>query len=895
MKYTGTCKDRQNNTIKVEIITSASGEDRTITIVDDGVTISYDSDGIFKPIKKSGATITLLTEYLIEDFYTGELLNPKVYIYKNNALIWFGYVSPTVFTQPFVNQKETLTLNCIDTLANLEYIDYSYLRGATSIVSFKDIIIHILSKTDPTYNIKTIFCAQSVSINNSTNILNELASLERNFSDEIEDVMKCDEVIEEICKFLGFCMFQYKDAYYIVDYAHLNSGFTAINRSGSSSNVLSSTPINISTIGVGGSNASITLDGVYNKITVVANTLKSSNPVDSSSESSDEPTANSLFDGIIQNNDFNDNYETIDIWVNPNIDKNDRLKFSLGHDQYADPFDRNETFPLKDNVWDVVAHNGWKHYKLLDAWYKIGNQWTTQYDGIIWGSTASNGTTVDVYNGGMSFGKATETFFNSHNREYRWAPTFQWNGTNVKNDGIAIQKTFVYDADGEVPTDYSWETYLTAPLKSRNAGLEDFLIKLEKESAPYKGGSFIINFEFMFTDQINIAAPSLFPEINSIYDDTINTSFTAFSGQPIKNKERKIVFPAKLRVGNHYWNGNQWKEYSTQFYQKLTDGYFNKTITVIDYDREVGEIEHFYKIWNTSWNGWEYCTKSRYDSFSGQKEATEIEYYIDDYWVPGTIHSTGLKYIVKDTSNNTYFNAPQEYYDEYVSDRFFLAKKFENGDQMYGKKYKLTNTTSYDMNLTNPTEGIAISLPSDETFSGVFEFSFSRPTRHFDALTPGSNCGQSISGIVMHISDLYVKYSAVDNNQNVFEKENSNNDITYTNTINNGYVQSYDDIVLKLNTYNSTIPSFSYVLDSNNDYISTLLYEGSSKKQEQHLIDKYTNHFSTPKFKYCGTLHDVNITPCSILHQSQLNKNLAVYKAEYNILSNTVDVESVEI
>ena len=890
MNFIGTCKDRNNNNISVVISTGGSGDDREITIMQDGIHIDYDSDGIFKPLKKSGASIEILTEYIVNDFYTGTLLDPEVYIYRNNELIWFGYISPTIFTQPFVNQKEPLTLECIDTLANLEYIDYKYLQSATSVVSLIDIISGILDKTDPSANIKSIFYTQSLSVNNSNDILSQLAVLERNFSDEIEDVMKCDEVIEEICKFLGVCMFQYKDAYYIVDYSNLSSGFTQYNRSSSTSNELTSTPISISQIGVGSNDASITLDGVYNKITVIANTLKSSNPIESSSESTEDNTTTDLFNGIIANSETSP-YDTNDIWVNPDIDRNDRIKFSLGG---LDFMDGNRDYNnLKDNVWDIESHEGWNHYKLLTSWFKLGPQWNIQYDGIAWATQDGIGTTVEVYNGPMSFSKATETFLNSRSREYRWAPTFQWNSNNVKNDGVVVQKTFFYDADGEVPTEYKWETYLTAPLKHRHSGLEDYLIKLEKSTAPYKGGSLIINFEFMFTDMINVAAPSLFPEINSVYDDTISTSFTAFSGQPVKTKERKIVFPAKLRIGNHYWDGHQWKTYTEQFLTKLNAGYFNKSISCIDYDRE--GTEYFYRVWNNYWNGWEYCTQSRYESYNGTKERIELENYTDTYWQPGTIHTTELKYIVKDTTNNTVFNAPQEYYDEYISDRFFLAKKFDNGDQMYGKKYKLTNTTSYDMNLTNGSEGIAISLPEGETFTGDFEFSFSRPTRHFEALTPGCKCGESISGIVMHISDLYVKYSTVDSTQSVFEKKNTNNDITYSNVIDNGYIQEYDDIQLKINTYNSTIPSFSYILDVNNEYVENILYNGESKKMEKHLIDKYVNHFSTPKFKYCGTLHDVNITPCSILHQSQLNKNLAVYKANYNILMNTVEVESVEV
>lgn len=901
MKYIGTCKDRKNNSIKVEIVTNETGNDKTITIVDDGIQINYNSDSIFKSIKKSGASITIYTDTIMDEFYTGELLNPKVYIYKNNSLIWYGYVSPTIFTQPFVNNKETLTLECIDTLANLEYIDYAYVRNATSIVSFIDIIRHILDKSDPDKTIKSIYCTTSITVNGTTDILDELASIERNFSDEIDDIMKCDEVIEEIFKFLGLCMFQYKDAYYIVDYFKLNSSYKVYDREGHATNTLSATPIDISTIGVGAADANISLDGVYNKITIIANTLKSSNPIESSDDSGDENTTTNLFDDLIPNSTTTP-YETKDIWVNTNVDRHDYTKFSLGSkSNFMEIYDN----PAKKlNVWDTVAHDGWKHYKVLNAWYKLGEQWDCQRF-IQYVFDKGNGTNrLENYDGAVNFDMMNAIWWDGSSTgsyENRWGynRNFTAHGVTETNMDLAVQKIFVYDAE-TTPSEYKWETYLTVPIQRALAGFNPWFLKTEREIAPLKGGALVINFEFFLSQNNVIAAPSVIPEFDLKFNDTITDTHQYV----YYRRNRNIFFPAKLSIGDKYWNGTSWQTYTEDFLRKIETGYFEYRL-ISQYSDEYNSlnvnsagganvVEHIYKIWNDYYHDWDYVTKSEYDASNERKETIDIPYTVDavaqDHWVKGPRQ---LYFIYRPQGLT---QVPQEYHTQYMSDRFLLAYKAPQDQLVYGSKFKLNNTASYDMNLVTSEEGIAIPIPTEETFSGTFRFSLSKPVDNSNVLVPGGGLKySSISGMDMHISDLYIKHSPINDDVNVFEKKNTNNDITYSNDINSNYVQSYDDVQIKINTYKSTIDSFSYVFDRSNNYVEEVTYNNKTDKQEHHLIDKYVSHFSSPKFKYTGTLHDIGITPCSIIHQGQLNKDLAIYKATYNILTNTVEVESVEV
>lgn len=109
------------------------------------------------------------------------------------------------------------------------------------------------------------------------NTLNDLYIQERNFYDEKEEPEKCDDVIGEMLKYLGFQMVQWKDAYYIFDYYGIKkerySFYCYDIASGTTSTVtLDFTPKEITEELIGVGRGTITLGGLYNKVTVISNT-----------------------------------------------------------------------------------------------------------------------------------------------------------------------------------------------------------------------------------------------------------------------------------------------------------------------------------------------------------------------------------------------------------------------------------------------------------------------------------------------------------------------------------------------------------------------------------------------------------------------------------------------
>ena len=150
VKYFAEFDDIDNNRIKVDIdIQGAAGDAIELTIADPAITIDYISDNIFTPLKKSGASINLLVPNVIESLFTGELLNPTVSIYKNNELFWFGYITPNIYSQPYKDTLDLLTIECVDTISNLANMDF---QKQTEISSFINIITNILGRTNTACN-----------------------------------------------------------------------------------------------------------------------------------------------------------------------------------------------------------------------------------------------------------------------------------------------------------------------------------------------------------------------------------------------------------------------------------------------------------------------------------------------------------------------------------------------------------------------------------------------------------------------------------------------------------------------------------------------------------------------------------------------------------------------
>lgn len=288
--YRSYFSDINRNEYKLELFHGDQYDWKEISLLDTPITIEWESsdDLLYKPIKKSGSTIGILTnsvsDYLF-DLYSPNAKDCKVTLFdNNNNVVWCGYVTPSLYSMGYEYGKEELNIDCIDGLSILKYIKYTSINSDRGLHSFLDIILHILRQTE-CYS--TLYFQKSVftDLISDENILKQLFISENSFFDDddvyVDGVRQTDDddsledVLEKIMTYLGMTIIADGDSVYIIDYDHIygNSGnpdFFKINiadKSETTVTIESNPTINGTDFAENG--AQISLSKVFNKVTVI--------------------------------------------------------------------------------------------------------------------------------------------------------------------------------------------------------------------------------------------------------------------------------------------------------------------------------------------------------------------------------------------------------------------------------------------------------------------------------------------------------------------------------------------------------------------------------------------------------------------------------------------------
>ena len=282
LAYYADFKSRNSTPYRVEIYTKNDVDSpKELTLSSVPFTTEWEADTLFKPLKMSNSVCRILTREMLMDLYTGEAQGVKIVLIDsaNNKVEWAGYVMPNVYSSDYIS-VDSVDIEAIDTIACLENIKYSYIGENASFCSFYDIMMHIINKADPQKSIDKLRVQEcnKVSYFDTDCILESLYINEHNFFDELGEPMTCKDVLSSLVGYLGMSMFQWKDSYYIVDYECIKKGYTECyqyHRAVSALNGWKKLTLenkNVLDIGIASGNGSISLDNVYNKVSVVAST-----------------------------------------------------------------------------------------------------------------------------------------------------------------------------------------------------------------------------------------------------------------------------------------------------------------------------------------------------------------------------------------------------------------------------------------------------------------------------------------------------------------------------------------------------------------------------------------------------------------------------------------------
>lgn len=272
---------KTDNLYTVRITTQNGDATKEITLGGTPFTTQMDDsdDTIYQPVKYQTATITSVTEDYMFDIYSSKSQDSKVeLINKDNEIEFIGYVRPNLYDMGFERRREEIEIECSDGLATLKYIPYRTDKKQT--VSFLYIINKLLKECNCYKGFYWSVNMQLTSAAAAFKAIDFLYISEANFFDdksenETDDdvAWKCNEVLEEICRFCGVTCIADKDYVWFLDYDAIKNGinqywYYAID--GSAELVTKEFTKKITSVDYSKNGAKISLDNVYNKVTVKA-------------------------------------------------------------------------------------------------------------------------------------------------------------------------------------------------------------------------------------------------------------------------------------------------------------------------------------------------------------------------------------------------------------------------------------------------------------------------------------------------------------------------------------------------------------------------------------------------------------------------------------------------
>ena len=235
----------------------------------------------FDPVRTSTATISIVHNDYLHDALSDCAQGTKVELLdvttETASTVWVGYMTPKVYDAGYDEYYETFQLEAADCISSLQYIDYTELHGG-GITSIRDILAQIC---DACGELEGFYWTRSKKIGNSNTILrpHHLSISEHNFqTNDTEEEWKLDEVLEEICRYLGFTCFQYGKRMFFIDYQYLETHSQILtyyySKAGGYVNAQEITldrPYTVTADSYKLNGATISMEPVYNKIVVNAN------------------------------------------------------------------------------------------------------------------------------------------------------------------------------------------------------------------------------------------------------------------------------------------------------------------------------------------------------------------------------------------------------------------------------------------------------------------------------------------------------------------------------------------------------------------------------------------------------------------------------------------------
>ena len=281
MNYCGYFCSYQGKQYRVNIITDTTDPNYTeIPLAASNPFTSQwnTSNTPFDPIRTSVATINIVyDEYLADALSScaqGTIVELRDITDNPNGVIkWVGYLTPRTYDAGYAHCYESFSLEAADCLSSLQYVDYEYLHNG-GLTNVKDILLFCIAKMGL---VEGFYWTRSKRVSNVVLLPEHLVISEHNFvANDVDEKWKCQDILSELCRYLGFTCMQIGNRIYFVDYQYLEPNdrlymnyYTSGGTQSGAAYVDSAKTVTEACIM--GSDHSISFEGVYNHITVKDN------------------------------------------------------------------------------------------------------------------------------------------------------------------------------------------------------------------------------------------------------------------------------------------------------------------------------------------------------------------------------------------------------------------------------------------------------------------------------------------------------------------------------------------------------------------------------------------------------------------------------------------------
>lgn len=900
----GQFKDIKEHTYTVIISDGVITPDITIGenglfFSDDPVNIETECDDCFTHIIKKSCTIELITkDYMGNYLFSDGLYNIVVNVWLDDTCLFAGFVEPNIYTQPYANYYESITITCVDFLSTLEkrlLIDntnYATLKLNSKLLTFYDYFekiglftnnLDLLNNTES----KVYYGGTKSYGTEKTDIFKKLAVSENLFlgADE-DDLMTNEEILFQILQYLNLHIIQEGLDFYIYDLTAIKHMY---NVAITWYDIKTSNTI-YSYYGVGdiiksnycSDNTTLSMSEVYNQIKVKCNITKMENIIES------PLTTDGEFSKLTSD------YGNYQLYMTEYMSDGEGDSALSGFKDLVLTGTTNYDGASVTNWYMQIKRNpGWKFYhKGEDLYEKL-----TEKD--------SNGEYINQWK------------FAKYLRENKFASCLISLGSFKKQT----------NKDDSPVTSVNMNDYLVISTNgtydNSESGLENLSTELQKTP---------MSCEYIGTTS-GIYSPV----------DENTTNYLIFSGKMVLN-------PLMMQTGPD-WNTDYQKisssfgtvksyiergladklKYHTCPYGENEDGgyYIHKFYTQT-YPVKGNPVYSSYKMLvpfiNTSKNKkLEYNYSSSGDSNDKIKKLPVLECEL----------MIGDKYCVEDIIENadgTYDSVYKwltlsqcpTYNDNGVTKRkttFSLGVNPAIGDAIIGKEYDIATNFDYTSNI-DAKSGTAIPIKFSDTLTGNIKFrilgpintTFNEITRRHPTWFRHTKWYENTKNILENCASIMIKeFECNIVSDNAGYQNSGDKDLVYCSDENPRAKNIKDDIEFKINTaltseearkleVNNTI-NLSSVIDIETNKAITKIQSGVytsntstiTAKPEEIYCDEYYNECYSPKLLVETDLHDIGITPFKKYNIDYLYKSFYPLKINRNLKHYSVNITLKEI